>query len=75
MGSKKTSIRRRYISLNEVDSYLFTVEKYWPIENYIWSQETILDIVVMKDYNIISSIDMIKNKNNEFIKFIESKIL
>jgi hypothetical protein len=56
-----------------VEEFLFKVEKVWPIDNYIWSQEVVLEILAENGYDYVSSFEFIKSRDSMFIEILDSK--
>ena len=56
-----------------VADYLFEVEKVWPNEDYKFSQELSLELLMLKDYNTSYSINLIKSKDNIFKDMIKAR--
>ena len=74
MGSQKIKYRDRYILINPVDEYLSEVEKIWPRENYIWSEEFALGFLMQNDYNVEGALDKIKSNHLDFTDCLDSNI-
>jgi hypothetical protein len=54
-----------------VENYLFDVEKIWPSEKYIYSQEAALELLMQNIYNIEESKQKIKNLSKEFEQILQ----
>jgi hypothetical protein len=57
------------------EDFLFRVEKEWPVDNYIWSQEVVLEILADFNYDTNITFDFIKQRNKNFMEILESKLL
>ncbi len=55
-----------------VDEFLFDVEKYWPFDQFHWSQEYALQFLLENKFELINCRKMIKNKDSKFIDFMLS---
>ena len=55
-----------------VNNYIIEVEKVWPFTYYYWSQENALEFLYENKNNLKSSIDLIKNNDEAFQKFMKS---
>jgi hypothetical protein len=51
------------------------VEKVWPFADFYWSQESALEFLLINNYKISKTLQMIKDKDENFDKFMKSKIL
>ena len=49
------------------------MEKIWPIEQYIYSQEAALKLLMNNNYIIEESIEKIKNISNDFEQILLGK--
>lgn len=58
----------------EVEDYLFEVEKIWPNDEYKFSQEVSLKFLRSNNYNIESSLSMIRARDNTFIELIKQNL-
>jgi hypothetical protein len=69
---KFLNFRKNYLFFL-VENYLFDVEKIWPIEQYIYSQEAALELLMHNNYCIEESIEKIKKKTNDFERILQGK--
>ena len=69
--SFKSNWKRDIIETNCVEEYLFEVEKIWPNDEYNFSQELSLELLMLNDYNITNSINKIKTKDVLFKNLVK----
>jgi hypothetical protein len=54
-----------------VENYVFNVEKIWPVENYIFSQEAALEFLMNNNYNIEESVKKIQERSLDLELFLQ----
>lgn len=59
---------------NIVDNFLFLVEKQWPLNDYIWSQESALEFLSINDYDIDKTVKTINEITDTFKQFLDCMI-
>ncbi len=54
-----------------MENYVFNVEKIWPVENYIFSQEAALEFLMNNNYNIEESVKKIQERSLDLELFLQ----
>lgn len=71
-SNKKNQSESKNFFFNIVDEFLYKIEKYWPFGEFHWCQEYALEFLMEQQYNLFLCIQMIKNKDPNFMSFMRS---
>jgi hypothetical protein len=61
------------INLKPVEEFLYSIEKFWPFDEYIWSQEYALEFLNLNNHEVDKTKNMIQSRDTFFTEFMNSK--
>ena len=57
-----------------MSDFLYEIEKYWPFDEFHWSQEYALKFLMENKYDLINCKKMIRQKEKKFLEFMRSNL-